>query len=329
MISIRNSISALEKCEKLRLQLQDCYTYALKCMAEYAIELEEALTQPYRKYVNILADQVREATPDVLDESRATLRGLLRDYRDRASQYLNGLRDELAETAKSLQQIVESLSQSDNDHDVQLRQAVKTLRELSKSRLGEEARPQILQAAQIIGQSMDELRKQHQGTILQFQSEIRVLHKRIDALETAAAIDNLTKLFNRDAIEERIASTDLGACVLLMKVLGLRRAEHEFGSQVSKELAAAFTRRLRNCVPLSALLGRCGEEEFLALLPPEKPEAMTAAKWITENLSGAYCCILNGKTVRPSIQVNTIVVERSPGKDAGAALTHLREFLKS
>src|SRR5690242_7921717 len=99
MISIRSAISELEKCDQLRLQTLGCYTTAIQNMANYAIELDDELTEPYRKYMKAVADGLAGGTAAALDESRATVRALLRDYRDKASHYLNHLREELAQTA--------------------------------------------------------------------------------------------------------------------------------------------------------------------------------------------------------------------------------------
>ena len=81
---------------------------------------------------------------------------------------------------------------------------------------------------------------------------------------------------------------------------GLRRAEVQFGKEVGEELAGAFAKRLRNSLPPNSTFGRWGAEEFVVMLSMKKSEAMASGKWITEHLSGAYACMKDGKTVRPS-----------------------------
>src|SRR5271165_2581889 len=58
MISIRESISDLEKRDQLRALVQDCYLSAIRNLAHYAIELEEGITAPYRSHMAALADEV-------------------------------------------------------------------------------------------------------------------------------------------------------------------------------------------------------------------------------------------------------------------------------
>ena len=86
---------------------------------------------------------------------------------------------------------------------------------------------------------------------------------------------------------------------MLIGARGLRRAEVQFGKEVGEELSGAFAKRLRNSLPISAVIGRWGPEEFVAMLLAKKSEALASAKWITEHLSGAYACLKDGKTVRP------------------------------
>src|ERR1035441_1129760 len=87
MISIRSSLTELERCHQIRAVVLDCYVLAIKNIAHYAIELDEQLTGPHRKYLETLATEVAADAGDAAVESRATLRGLLRDYRDKATQY--------------------------------------------------------------------------------------------------------------------------------------------------------------------------------------------------------------------------------------------------
>ncbi|MBZ5576503.1 MAG: GGDEF domain-containing protein [Acidobacteriia bacterium] len=328
MISINHAMSDLEKCDQLRLLTLDCYIAALQNAAQYAVELEDTITVPHRSHLKALTDGLAVGTAETLTESRSALRGLLREYRDKAADFLKQLREELSSTATALQDIYNAFNQSDGDHAGQMRKAVKTLREISESEHLEAMRPALVETTAGIEQSLEELRKQHLMTVSQFLVEIRGLHQRIDALENAAALDTLTKVFNRAEMEKRIRGAPEGAALLLVGARGIRQSEKDFGKEVAQELAGAFIKRLRNSLTPAAVLGRWGEEEFIAIGPPKKAEALTAAKWIAERLSGAYACVQGGRTVRPAIQVEVAVVERLPGADAEPALAQVQDYLK-
>lgn len=328
MASLRRAPGPGDDRERLYSQVLDCYVLAIRNIAHYAVELDESLTPTHRLHLKSLADDVAGGEAEVLIESRATLRSLLRDYRDKASQYLNHLRQELANTANALQDIFNALSQAEGDSEARLRQAVKLLRGIAAADSMDAVRSTLVTATENIEQSVENIRKQHQLTVSQFLVEIRSLHQRIESLENAAALDALTHLFNRAEMEKRILDARDGAFLLLLRADGIRGASTEYSPGVSYELAGAFTRRLRNCVASGVVCGRWSEEEFIAIGPLAEAEALKP-KWIEEHLSGKYVCLRDGKTVHPSIRLEVQLLERPRGRDADAALAQVREFFKT
>ncbi len=288
----------------------DCYIAGIKNLAQYTIDLQKDVTEQQRKHLSTLASDVSAGTREALEESRATLRGLLRDYRDKAAQYMAGLREELGARARALEEIMSCLSQADGDHESNLRSALDTLRKISSgSAEAADVAALIRAVVDTIDQSIEQMRKQHQFTISQFQMEIRMLHKRIDVLETAAALDSMTQLSNRQDIEQRIHNGKPPYCLLLMRVNGFRRAEAQYRPEVATELAAAFTKRLRNALPPESVIGRWSHEEFVAIVRHPKTEVISLGGRVGEQLSGPYSCLLDGKAVRATVQLSVAVVE--------------------
>jgi GGDEF domain-containing protein len=328
MTSIQNSLNDPERCPAASDMVLDCYVTAIKNVAHYTIELDDEITVPQRKYLVALAGEVASAQPEALAESRATLRALLRDYREKAAQYLSTLREELAGTARALQEILDSLAQTDSDHEAQLRTELGRLRDISSSPDGHAVCAAILSATDTIEQSLEQIRQQHRLTVSQFLVEIHMLHKRIDLLEAAASLDDMTKLFKREEIEKQIRSASgSNLCLLLVKAGGFRQAERQFDREVATGLAAAFSKRLRNCLPPSAAIGRWSDEGFVAMLSVEKPEAIASAKPVAEHLSGDYACLQRGRTVHPSLHVAVTVVDNQPGESPERTMRRIKEFL--
>jgi GGDEF domain-containing protein len=181
-----------------------------------------------------------------------------------------------------------------------------------------------------VEQCVEQMRQQHQLTISQFQVEIRMLHQRIDSLERAAMLDAMSKLLNRGEMESRIrdsAAEDFS--LLLMRAKGLGAATRQYGAPVAAGMAGAFGKRLRNSLPSDALIGQWGEEAFIAKVELPKREALAAARRIAEGLSGAYSCLSDGKTVRPSLLVSVAVVERESGEPPVRTLERAKEFFRT
>jgi len=326
MISIGNALSDLERCHRLSAAAMDAYIAALRNLAQYAVEIDDSITVPHRQYLADLLVSVASARPEALEESRSTLRGLLRDYRDKAARFLAGLREDLASTARTLEEILDSLAQNEGDHETRLRTAVRQVRDLAEGPAGAAIRAALLPAADVIEDCLEKIHNQQQLTIAQFQAEIRMLHQRIDALEAAVSIDQMTALLNRPEIEERVLGASPPFFILMVRVQGFRLAEARYGPQVAAECAAAFARRLRSGIPPGAEVGRWGFEEFLAILRAARAEVMPLAKWATENLSGSYSCLQNGKAVHPQLQVSAAVLEGG-GNSPANILSRIAEFL--
>jgi GGDEF domain-containing protein len=326
MISLRESVAELDRFYQIRKATLECYAAAIRGVAHYAVELDEKSTGVYRGHLENLASEIADDDPDALAESRATLRGLLRDYRDKATRFIAGLRDELATSAQALETILSSLAQADGDSEARLCSDVRGLRQIAALPACAAARAPLTAAVDSIEQGVEQIRRQHQLATAQFQAEIQLLHRRIDHLETAAQIDDLSKLFSRSEMEERIKCAAGEYGLLLIQAGGLRAAEVQFDSSVAAELAGAFGKRLRNCLPPQTAIGRWGAEQFIATLDLPKRELVAAAKGISGNLSGAYSCLRDGKTVRPTVQVAVAVLDREPAEPPDRTFTRVREF---
>jgi GGDEF domain-containing protein len=260
-------------------------------------------------------------------DSRATFRGLLRDFRDRSSAYVAKVRDELACTARALEEILDSLSQTDGDAEERLCKALGRLRAIAASPDAGAFGAAVLGAADCIEQSVDQMRKQHRLALSQFMAEIHVLHQRIDSLESAARLDQLTRLANRGEMTERITLATPGEyCLLLLGIRGLLRAEVQFGKEVGEELTAAFAKRLTNCLPAGSEAARWSTEEFAVRVTVSNVEAVALGRRLSQSLSGQYVCLKGGKAVKPSIQVTAGSVETASGEAAEHILERIEQF---
>jgi GGDEF domain-containing protein len=206
---------------------------------------------------------------------------------------------------QALNETVEALSQSDGDHAASVGTALVRLREVARSPEGSDVRATALTVADSIEQSLEKIRKQHQFTISQFHSEIRLLHNRIDSLETGAATDETTRFNNRRSISEYIrALRPGGASVLLLKAQGLAHARATEGPSVADDLGGILSRRLRNSLPKGAIVGRWSEQDFVVILPAGQPAEEVSVQAISTHLSMPYACMQNGKVIRLAVNVS-------------------------
>jgi len=323
MISIQESIAELEREHRERQLLAECYSAAIQNAADYAVQLEPAITDPYRKELSDLAQQVSSSGIREVEESRAGLRAIFRSYRDSAAKYLNHLHSQLADTVKAFQGLVESLAEAEGDHEKQLHAALSVLREVSRSLKGTPAEKMIDGAANNIERSFQQLQKQHQITIAQYVAETRLLHNRIDQLEQAAAVENLTNMFSRAELEERLSADSGPFTLLLAKAGNLRACEKKYSTEVRAQVASAFAQRLRNGLPPDSVTGRWADDQFLSVLPISPAEAQATAKWASNYLSGSYVCRYAGKSAVPQLTVTAAVLASVPGEQVPALFNRI------
>ena len=324
MISIQNSLSALEQSLKQREAVFECYVAALEDIRQYAVELDDRVTGPHREGLQRLAREVNRAGQERIGEARGFLRALLRDYHDKAGEYLARLREELAGSAAALQDIVRSMCQADGSQEERVIQAIGSLKSLSVRPEAAGIAEGLRTAVETVEKGLDDARKQQQLAISQLLTEIRVLHKRIETLEVAASIDKATNLLRRSRIEEHLRETPgNGHSILVLRARGLKT------SAGGGELAVAFARRLRSCLPAAAVVGRWAEEDFVAILPVGKPEAMAVADQLTSRLSGTYTCVRDGSAVRSALQIVLAIVDAEAGRPAKPAERVSRFFEKA
>jgi len=314
MLSIRDNITELERLAAERDTAVSCYRDSLHNVADYAVELEDQVTSQHRRYVTEVAESLSGPTPEALRGASATLRALLRDYRRKAAEYLSHIREQLASTARALEEVMDSLAQTDGDYETRMLSALGGLREVAQQPAGAPIRDLLTAATNAVGDGVEEMRKQHQAHVAQFKTEIRMLHNRIGQLESAANIDSVTQLLTRAEIERHIRSLERGSGgLLLMIACGIRRSEVRFNADVAAELAGAFAKRLHNALPPNTAIGRWSTEEFVAILPAPSADVIKIAKAVSEQLSGTYSCLLDGKVVHPDLQVRVTVVEPADG----------------
>ena len=292
----------------------ECYLAAIQNIAHYAVELDAEITGPYVKYLAGLAAEVQAAPSQALPESRSTLRGLLRDYRDKAAQFLGRLRQQLESTAKALQETVEALAQSDGDHSTRLRDTLKEVRAAAATPEGAPLRTILTAAVDSIEGDLAQMRREQQFTMAQLQTEVRILHQRVESLQNAAAMDQASKFSSRRSIEEYIESLPpSGFMVLILKSHGLAQARAKYGASIADELVATFARRMRNCVPRDAVVGRWNEQDFVAVLPVFQGKGRADLQAVSDHLSMPYACMMAGKVVRISLEVSVEVLPAAEG----------------
>lgn len=314
MTSIKATLSELDLFHaRLDLALHS-YRSIVGDLALYPIMPLEEITAPMRTQLETLAAEAETVPIELLPGNAAAVRAVLHEYQGAVTEFVEGLQAERSLTERTLQELVAVLNQADDDHDGRIRSTVDHLRAAAKSPDARAIREILRTAADSIEQSVDQIRRQHQTVISSMHREIRSLQRQLGATGAEAGPDNITQIWTRDEIRERILAAKPGEfAVVILRMRGVRLASVNFGPEVATELSQATVVRLRNLLPVDTAIARVGEEEFVAMVPASDSGVATSAlcRTIAEHLPGAYACTTSGKLVRPSIEITVCAVDRS------------------
>jgi len=317
MISIRESISDLEKIDELHHAALECYRAALQDLAQYAVEFDESATASHRQRVAALAGQLHGKTHvPQLFASRSALRDELRDYHHKASAFLVGLREELSEKAQALELIVDTMASAIGDDEDRFKNSLSKLRELSDSPAASPIRMALATVSEQLAQGVEQIKKQNQLVIGQFRVEIQMLHGQVEALRAVSTVSGSADLNSRPEMETAIARAVEARkpfSLLLLKIRNLPQIERQYGALVRPDAIAAFTTRTRKEMPADAILGRWSEEQFIAIVEMDRAEAIALAKRLAQQFSKPYPSTDKGKPPIPALEVDASVVDSAGG----------------
>src|SRR5580658_3645397 len=126
MISLRKTVTELERLEELQRTAVNCYAQALRSTEQNAIELDTAQAAHFRAQLQVLRDQLRsDAGPNELESVQTSFDAELKDYGEKTREQVQRLRREVQAAAAAVESFAGSISES----EVNLESGIK--RELS------------------------------------------------------------------------------------------------------------------------------------------------------------------------------------------------------
>ena len=319
MISLRKAATELERLEELQQTLAKCYGLAIKSNAEYAVELDPHSTEYFRQRLQLLDTQCGQASaPEHYNAVQASLRGELRNYRDQAREQMVRMRKDLQNAASAMKVFAESVSNSGNDCDLQLRREVEQLEALAGSDDIEKIRYGIETTAGAIVRTYGQLRRSHQLVVTQLQDEIRTLHQAMDNERSRMERDHVSGAWNRQKLNQRIADLlqrNDPFCVLLVSARNLRRLERQYSSAVITDALRTLVQQFDNILGGEAMIGRWSEDVFSAILDIDSSSAMALSAEINRKLSMSFPVWTTGVAQMLTVETSTGIVDRRRDSD--------------
>jgi len=319
MISLFKAANDMERLEQLQQALAKCYALALKACAEYAVELDPRSTEYFRQRLQSLERQWSQASAsEQYTATQASLREVLRNYRDQAREQISVMRKDLQNAAATMKVFAESVTTSGDEHEAQVRQEVGRLEAVAASDDIQLIRGGIATSTGTIVRACTQLRRSHQVVVTQLQDEIRTLHQAMDQERSRTERDHVSGAWSRQKLNGRIASllrANEPFCVLFVSAKNLRRLERQHSTAVVTDALRALVQQFDGALGGEAMIGRWSEDLFGAILEMDPSAAMSLSAEINRKLSVAYPVWTSGVAQMLTIETSTGIVDRRRDSD--------------
>jgi GGDEF domain-containing protein len=331
MISLKQSLSELDRLDSMQRTAMECYHSAIEAASRNAVETEESWIRSLRDGLEELARRVaRASSAEELRETRVALQGELQEYSAKGSRYVRALRDKLSETSRSLSEVAQALARGVGGDGPKLEEQLG--RAAALARLPEVTRvcPELELAVAGLEDGVARLRRETRLALAQLHEEIQVLRSALDSARQAAVRDPISGLLNRAealaTIRDRLGR-GVTFSLLFLWLANLEYVRRRYGSCPSDEVVAQFSKRLLDCLPQGTQAGRWQDDRFVVIVERPKPEAI----WLFDGLAkplGEPFVVKDGSLKREvTLQLRCGVTEASPPATEAGLLRSVDKLL--
>jgi len=317
MISLLKTAFEMERLEKFKKVALECYGLALSSTEQNVIEVDHQQAAQFRGELQTLINQLGGATsPEQLQNIQDLFRGELREYRDSTHEQLRRLRKEMDAAVGALEEFAGNASARGDDHEKELKQALKTLDTAAASDRLEAMKAAIRSASADILSSFEQMQAKNQFAIAQLKDEIRLLHQKIQAGRRPLALNAET--WNRQDVDHRIDQMlrqNTSFCLVLIVLRNLKMLASRYSGRVVEEALESLQVRLRDALGGESMLGRWTTNQFVAILNVAPSSAMAISRDAAQKLTEPYSFKHDGIPCTLVFQVAAGVVDHQAGSD--------------
>ena len=315
MISLRRSVSVLERLEALERASRDGFRSAVAANARHALELERRETEKFRKYLENLARRVGAAdSPEELSRAKTEFLAALADQAERAARFVEALQKKVAGSASSLSKLADK-ARAGVAEDRSLQLGLGQLHAIAQDPDVNRVCPELNEAVKAVEASVERLREQTRVVIAQLRSEVASLRRALESAREEALRDPVSGLLNRNAVLEAIRERlkeGRTFSVLLIWIGNLQYIHFRYGAACRDDFVSQFADRLRGLAGEEAVVGRWGEDRFAVIVGRPKPEALWLSETLLEKFTEPFLIDHKGLVREVTAQIKTGVIEAAP-----------------
>lgn len=296
VISSNQTLSEVQRAQAVAAEVTNTLVATLISLRQYVVETDPSVVEQFRLWAETLVGMVEasaaESGEHSFDDVRTSIRGGLRDYRDRAERYINELRARLASTTASLNGTLEAIQSSESVAEEQIQEEIAHLGSLRELRNVEKMRGGLGRSVASLTASVSQLRREKDAVISRLSEEIHTLQNSLEKARRAARMEVITELCDREAFEkliteEAVNGSAMSVVRLVLQNFGILTTWYH--RNVMDQLISAFCKRARGVLPQDAVLGRWRENMFCILLRSTDARAIVTS--LVPKCRGNYVCM--------------------------------------
>ena len=301
-----------------------------KCMDVQLEDLLQATLQSYRAALQSIAECGKQVFPQFGDDMRQTLLQLqkslssdaspaavletqkqvdvqLREWGNRASDYLKERTNEVKEIMTLMAKAAQTVSERDQKYVGQFEQLTSRLESIANLEDLKAIRQSLSQSAIEMKSRVDDMARDSRQAIAQLHEELRVYQARVEEVERLAFRDFLTGLDNRQYVEQQLASRvkrGQAFCLILFDLNNFKLVNDSWGHLAGDELLKQFAHELKSFFRPIDTVGRWGGDEFIAVMDCGVNEAMRHIENLPKWLFGDYKIAAGGATRKINVSAS-------------------------
>jgi GGDEF domain-containing protein len=311
MISIQKEIRTAEDLQSLLVAVVETYRSSVEDSGQYAIDLDPSVTPAYREALRRIAERISVqaiGSASTVPSLRSAVRNVLRDYKEKAEQYLAELRGRLEEHASTLRTVLDALTSDSEDGERKLRSELKRFGDLTAAKDLAEMRAGVLSLKGSLETCIEELERRNRIVVAELTSEIQALQKQVDQLRAPAS--GASGMGVRERVEAETAAGN-SFLLLFVHIRNLESIRARFGPELTERVIRCAIQRLTNLHAKSVTVG-CWQEAVLCAVIREPDRAGVAlARDANHRLSGKYVFTESDRVIEIAAQIVTASVERA------------------
>jgi GGDEF domain-containing protein len=329
MISLRKTVTELDRLEEFQRAAVNCYSQALRSSGQHAVELDSGEAAHFRSQLELLRDTLQaDADARQLESVQTGFDSQLKEYCDKTKAQIQRLRKDVQAAAAAVEVFAGSVNESEIQLETGLKRELQTLKKSAATNDVREMRGAIETAADKIAASVEQMRNSNQLAIAQLKDEIRLLHQEVRSArskaDAAAAGHPGSQLVDNQIADLMGKNTPFS--VLLVVVRNFEGLRNCYSAITIASAVRDFQARFENILPSGAIVGRWGKDQFAAVLGTPPANAMEMSSDVVKKLSAPFIEDEQGTSQSLIFTPRAGVIEFRPGADPTKFQSKLKQL---